>query len=59
MTTGEKSEAERIDQRVADGLRMIGLSSHGDYPALPSIPREAKPTETPPAFKVTIGNASR
>jgi hypothetical protein len=55
-------EAERIDQVVAEGLRLIGLptESAASLPGVPSqFPQEAKSTENVPTFKVTIGNASR
>jgi hypothetical protein len=61
MTSASKSEAERIDRYVADGLRLIGLPAD-HLASLPSIPPQlpisSKPTERVPA-KVTIGDASR
>jgi hypothetical protein len=61
MTSVSKSEAKRIDEYVAEGLRLIGLPA-ADLAALPSLPRQvpisSKPTENAPA-KVTIGDASR
>jgi hypothetical protein len=57
-----KSEVERIDQFVAEGLRLIGLPANSDasLPSIPpQLPRASEPTENVPTFKVTIGNASR
>jgi len=62
MTGIRKSEVERIDQFVAEGLRLIGLTADSDasLPSmLPQLPSASEPTENVPTFKVTIGNASR
>jgi hypothetical protein len=62
MTGTRKSEAERIDQFVAEGLRLIGLpiDSEASLPNVPpQFPNASEPTAKVPAFKVTIGNASR
>jgi len=62
MTGIRKSEVERIDQFVAEGLRLIGLTPDSDVsvPSIPpKLPSASEPTENIPTFKVTIGNASR
>jgi hypothetical protein len=62
LTSIGKSEAERIDQFVAAGLRLIGLPTDAvaSLSKLPSqFPGASNPTENVPTFNATIGNTSR
>jgi len=57
-----KSETKKIDEFVAESLRIIGLSdtSGASIPNLPSSPHDPSAAEeNVPVFKMTIGDASR
>lgn len=56
-----KTEAQQIDQSVAEGLKLIGLSADSSETMLPSLPTEipSQPTLQQSTFyRMTIGNST-